>query len=125
VTTPAGTSLPGPTDPEDAKIITLARSALARTSAPAGACLRDTDGRTYAAAAVDLPHLQLSAVAVAVAMAVSSGAQGLEAVALAGPAGPGAGDLDLLRDLPGAGVVLWHVDPGGQVQQRVALDDRS
>ena len=44
--------------------------------------MRDHDGRTYAGAAVDLPSLQVSAVGVAVAMAVSSGAQGLEAVAL-------------------------------------------
>ncbi len=112
-----------PSNPEDAKIITLARSALARTAAPAGACLRDSDGRTYAASAVRLPHLQLSAVAVAVAMAVSSGAQGLEAIALAGTDGPSADDLAVLRDLPGAGAVLWHVDPRGSVQHKVALDD--
>jgi hypothetical protein len=112
-----------PTDPEDLKIITLARSALARTAAPAGACLRDSDGRTYAAASVRLPHLELSAVAVAVAMAVSSGAQGVEAVALAGSDGPSSGDLDVLGDLPGSGVVLWHVDATGNVQQKVALDD--
>ena len=34
-------------EPEDAKIVTLARSALARTGAPEGAAVRDTDGRTY------------------------------------------------------------------------------
>ena len=112
--------VPVPTDPEDAKIITLARSALARTQARQGACVRDTDGRTYAASSVDLPHLRLSAVAVAVAMAVSSGAAGLEAVALAGAA-PDPGDLDVVRDLPGQGVALWHVDPRGQVQGRVEV----
>ena len=73
---------PTPDDPEDVKIITLARASRARTAAAEGACVRDTDGRTYAAAAVDLAHLKLSAVAVAVAMAVSSGAQALEAVAV-------------------------------------------
>ncbi|WP_375426036.1 cytidine deaminase [uncultured Friedmanniella sp.] len=117
------TTGPAPTDPEDVKIITLARAALARTAATSGACLRDTDGRTYAASSVALPHLRLSAVAVAVAMAISSGAQGLEALALAGADGPSGGDLDVLRDLPGTGVVLWHVDPRGQVVQKVALDD--
>jgi hypothetical protein len=108
-----------PTNPEDAKIITLARSALARTGAAEGACVRDTDGRTYAAASVQLPHLTLSAVAVAVAMAVSSGAAGLEAAALAGTSGPDELDLAVLADLPGSGVVLWHVDPRGQVQRKV------
>ena len=34
-------------DPEDAKIVTLARSARARTGAAEGAAVRDTDGRTY------------------------------------------------------------------------------
>ena len=110
-----------PTDPEDAKIITLARSALARTQARQGACLRDTDGRTYAAASVELPHLRLSAVAVAVAMAVSSGAEGLEAVALAATEGPADEDLAVLGDLPGRHAVLWHVDPRGQLQARLEL----
>ena len=76
-----------PEDPEDLKLITLARAALARTGAQQGACVRDTDGRAYAAASVHLEHLKLSAIAVAVAMAVSSGAGGLEAVALVGERG--------------------------------------
>ncbi len=33
-------------DPEDGKIVTLARSARARTGAAEGAAVRDTDGRT-------------------------------------------------------------------------------
>ena len=66
-------------DPEDAKLVTLARSTRARTAAFEGACVRDQDGRTYAGATVDLPTLRLTAVQVAVAMAVSSGVQRLEA----------------------------------------------
>ena len=65
--------------PEDAKLVTLARSARARTRAAQGAAVRDGDGRTYVAATVALPSLELSALQVAVAMAVSSGAPGLEA----------------------------------------------
>ena len=111
----------GPSDPEDLKIITLARSALARTPTGQGACVRDTDGRTYAGAGVHLEHLRLSAIAVAVAMAVSSGAPGLEAVALAGVDGPTNGDLAIVGDLPGTGVVVWHVDPRGNPQARIEL----
>ena len=59
-------------DQEDAKIMTLARAARARTGAPAGAAVRDLDGRTYAAAQVTLPSLPLSALRVAVAMAALS-----------------------------------------------------
>ena len=69
-------------DPEDAKLVTLARSARGRTGAPEGAAVRDTDGRTYLAATVDLPSLQLSALQAAVAAAVSSGVTGLEAAAV-------------------------------------------
>jgi hypothetical protein len=77
---------------EDAKLVTLARASRARTNAAQGAAVRDIDGRTYAAAAVDLPSMSLSALQVAVAMAVSSGAAGLEgAVVLADRPGDAAG----------------------------------
>jgi hypothetical protein len=109
-----------PDDPEDLKLITLARAALVRTHAQQGACLRDTDGRAYAAASVHLNHLRLSAIAVAVAMAVSSGAAGLEAVAVAG-APPSEDDLDVLRDLPGSGVAVWSADVHGNVLQASKL----
>jgi cytidine deaminase len=70
------------TNPEDAKIITLARAARARLDAPEGAAVRDTDGRTYSATTVDLTSLRLTALQAAIAAAVSSGAEGLEAVAV-------------------------------------------
>ena len=49
---------------EDAKLVTLARATRARVGAAEGAAVRDADGRTYAAATVDLPSLQLSALQV-------------------------------------------------------------
>ena len=63
---------------EDRKLVTLARATRARTGAAEGAAVRDSDGRTYAAATVDLPSLQVSALGVCVAMAVASGSTGLE-----------------------------------------------
>ena len=69
-------------DPEDAKLITLARSARARTGAAEGAAVRDDTGRTYVATTVDLPSLQLTALQGAVAAAVSSGVRTLEAAAV-------------------------------------------
>ena len=57
-------------DQEDAKIVTLARSARARIGAAEGAAVRDTDGRTYLACTVSLPSLRLSALQAAVAAAV-------------------------------------------------------
>ena len=101
-------------DPEDAKIVTLARSARARTGVAEGAAVRDTDGRTYVGTTVALPSLSLTALQAAVAAAVASGATGLEAAAVvtagdgADPAGRAAvADLTptapvLVADLTGA-----------------------
>ncbi|MQA95862.1 MAG: cytidine deaminase [Streptosporangiales bacterium] len=101
-------------DPEDAKIVTLARSARARADAEEGAAVRDETGRTYAACTVDLPSLKISALRLAVAMAAASGATALEAAALvtgAEPGLPAADDLAAVRDLgPAAPVLLAGPD---------------
>jgi hypothetical protein len=103
-------------DPEDAKLVTLARSTRARIRAAEGACVRDRDGRTYAGATVDLPTLRLSAVQVAVAMAVTSGARGLEAVVVLGTeAAVREADLSVVRDLAGPGVPVHLAAPDGTV----------
>lgn len=104
------------TDPEDDKIIKLARAARARTGAAEGACIRDTDGRTYAATTVALPHLRLSAVAVAIAMGVSSGAPGLEAVAVVGEAPLSEGDRAVIADLGGDDVTILLAGPDGNLR---------
>lgn len=67
---------------EDAKLVTLAKGTRARVGADQGAAVRDSDGRTYAAASVALESLTLSALQVCVAMAHASGSRGLEAVVL-------------------------------------------
>lgn len=69
-------------DPEDAKIITLARSARARSGSETGAAVRDETGRTYAAVDVRFDSFGLTALQLAVAMAASSGATSLEAAAV-------------------------------------------
>ncbi|MFD9128214.1 cytidine deaminase [Kitasatospora sp. NPDC059571] len=97
-------------DPEDKKIITLARSIRARNGVAEGAAVRDETGRTYVAGSVELPSLRLSAVQAAVAMAVAGGAKGLEAAAVvAEGAEPAEADLAVVRDLGGAGTPLLLV----------------
>jgi hypothetical protein len=97
---------------EDAKLVTLARATRARTGAAQGAAVRDTDGRSYAAASVSLPSMSLSALQVAVAMAVSSGAPGLEAaVVLADRPGDSAG-VAAVHDVA-ASVSVYFVDAKG------------
>lgn len=102
------------TSAEDRKLVTLARSTRARTGAAEGAAVRDTDGRTYAGATVDLPSLQVSALGVCVAMAVASGSSGLEAAVLLTEAPDVSGnDLAALRDFGGDSVVVLVGDHRG------------
>ncbi|OPG14713.1 cytidine deaminase [Microbispora sp. GKU 823] len=104
-------------DPEDNKIITLARSARARGGTPEGAAVRDETGRTYAATTVALPSLRLSALQAAVAMAVSSGAKALEAAAIVSEADdPAEQDLAVVEDM-GNGT-LFLAAPDGSLKGR-------
>lgn len=100
---------------EDAKLVTLARSTRARVGAPEGAAVRDENGRTYAAATVELPSLRLTALEVCVAMAISSGSRGLEAAVVLTQAVGGVAGLAAVRDFAGSGVPVHVGDPGGGV----------
>ena len=110
---------------EDAKIVTLARGARLRAYTPhpdrpdgvaEGASVRDTDGRTYAAATVqhDRPELSTSAIRAAVAAAASSGVRGFEAVAVVTTVPVSADDLAVVAQL-GAGVPVLVAGPDGVV----------
>ena len=106
---------------EDAKLVTLARATRARTRAAEGAAVRDADGRTYAAASVALPSLALSALQVCVAMAVASGARGLEAAVLLRDGGADLADADraALTEFAGVGVSVHLGSPVGSVARTV------
>jgi hypothetical protein len=107
-------------DPEDAKIVTLARASRGRTGAPEGAAVRDTDGRTYTAATVALPSLALTALQAAVAAAVSSGATALEAAAVVTAADAvDAASLAAVGDLT-PGTPVLRADASGAVVETVA-----
>jgi hypothetical protein len=73
-------------DPEDAKLVTLARSARPRGLSEGlpqeGAAVRDETGRTYVAATVEKGPLALPALHLAVASALASGARTFEAAAV-------------------------------------------
>ena len=127
---PLESSLPesAPLGPEDAKLVTLARSARARTGAAEAAAVRDTVGRSYVATTVSLPSLQLAALEAAVAAAVSSGAQGLEAAAVVmvdggseRSGGSHVGGVVAVRELAsGVGAVpILVADLDGHVRERL------
>lgn len=97
---------------EDAKLVTLARATRARTRAAEGAAVRDLDGRTYAGASVGLERLRLSALEVCVAMAISSGSTGLEAVVVLSD---GDVDVEAASEFAGAGVPVLVGDATGSI----------
>jgi hypothetical protein len=102
--------------PEDAKLVTLARASRARTQAEHGAAVRDQDGRTYVASTVALPSVHVDALDLAVAMAVSSGATGIEAAALVGEMSPEpVVNGTAVRDVSGHDISVFLADPAGTV----------
>jgi len=113
-------------NPEDAKIVTLARGARLRAHVPhtgfaEGAAVRDTDGRTYAAATVENadPGLTTSALRAAVAAGASSGVRAFEAAALVTDGLVSSADLAVLREF-GVGVPLHVAGPDGIVNEVLA-----
>ena len=113
-------------DPEDLKIVALARATRVRAHVPhtgiaEGAAVRDTDGRTYAAATVENadPALTTSALRAAVAAAASSGARSFEAAAVVTGALLSEADLAVLREF-GVGVPLLLAGDDGQVHHVVS-----
>lgn len=107
---------------EDAKLVTLARSARLRAYAPhtghaEGAAVRDGDGRTYAAATVEHadPRLTTTALRGAVAAAASSGVRTFEAAAVVGEREPAADDLALLAEF-GTGLPVLLAGPDGALR---------
>ena len=100
---------------EDEKLVTLARATRVRTGAAEGAALRDLDGRTYAAATVDLPSLRISALGACIAMAVASGARGVEAAVVLNEGAFAEAQLDPLREFAGLGVPVHHGGPNGTI----------
>jgi cytidine deaminase len=109
-------------DPEDGKLVTLARGARLRAHAPhtsvaEGAAVRDTDGRTYAAATVENadPSLTTTALRAAVAAAASSGARSFEAAVVVSEQDLRDADVAVLREF-GTGVPVLLAGPDAVVR---------
>ena len=100
---------------EDKKLTTLARATRARTDAAEGAAVRDLDGRTYAGASVALTSLTLGALDVCVAMAIASGARGLEAAVVLTTAADNP-SLDAVHEFAGPDVVVHVGDQRGTLR---------
>jgi cytidine deaminase len=104
-------------DPQDAKLITLARASMARIGADTGAAVRDAEGRSYAAAPVELTCLRVGALDLAVAQAVSAGATGFEAAAVVTSIEDPIVSMASVREVGGEGVAVYVANPQGDVVQ--------
>jgi hypothetical protein len=102
-------------DPQDAKLVTLARASMARIGAKQGAAVRDLDGRSYAAAPVALTCIRIGALDLALAQAVSAGASGLEAAAVVRAEEDGEISLAAVREVGGEGLPVYVANPKGEV----------
>jgi cytidine deaminase len=113
---------------EDAKLVVLARSARLRSYTPhgeisEGAAVRDTDGRTYAAATVGhgRPELVTSALRAAVVAAAASGARRFEAAAVVTEqSAPAPDDLAVLAEF-GSGIPVFLAGPDGVPRNRTVV----
>jgi len=72
------------TNPEDAKLETLARATQRRTGSEQAAALRDSTGRTYVAINISTPSFSIDAMAAVFTVAMASQISGIEAVVVVG-----------------------------------------
>ncbi len=71
-------------NPEDLKLLTLAKSTMARSSSESAAALRDNTGRTYVAIAVASGSFEVDALLAVLTVAKASSIRGIEAVVVCG-----------------------------------------
>lgn len=100
------------TNSEDEKLFTLAKASLQRNNVKQSAALRDGTGRTHVGNAIDLDSLRLDALQVALAMALSSGAEKVEAAVIVGTA-PSEAALANIREVSGS-AAIWFVHADGR-----------
>lgn len=96
---------------EDLKLLTLAKSSQQRNGAQQCAALRDGTGRTHVGHRVTLTALHLDALEVAMAMALSSGADAIEAAVVVGD-NPSGSAISNIREISPKALV-WHVSEDG------------
>lgn len=107
-----------PMSDEDTKLATLARGARGRIGAPEGAAIRDDMGRTYSGTTINSTSFQLTALQLAVAQAIASGAGGVECAVIVGTGD--SPDVACVADLGGAGVPVILCSPDGSIRARLS-----
>ena len=73
-------------NPEDLKLLTLAKATMARSNSKSAAALRDNTGRTYVAIPVKSGDFEIDSLLAVLVVAKASGIIGIEAIVIAGEA---------------------------------------
>jgi len=98
-------------NPEDAKLETLARATQRRTNSEQAAALRDSTGRTYVAINISIPGLIVDAVTAVLTVALASQISGIEAIVILGD-----GSVNIA---PARGFapkcLIWRIDSAGEI----------
>jgi hypothetical protein len=71
-------------NPEDLKLLTLAKATMARSNSNSAAALRDNTGRTYVAIPVKSGALEVDALLAVLVVAKASSINGIEAIVICG-----------------------------------------
>lgn len=106
-------------DPDDQKLVSLARSARARIGSRRAGAVRDNTGRSYVGADVELPSLRITGLDLAVAQAVAAGATGLEAAVVVADDPAAVLAIDAVTDVGPRGVPVYVTDRSGTVVRAV------
>lgn len=98
-------------NPEDAKLETLARATQLRTNSEQAAALRDTTGRTYVGINISIPEFTVDAATSVFTVAMASQISGIEAIVIFGE-GP-------VNIAPARGFaskcLIWRIDSTGEI----------
>jgi len=99
------------TNPEDAKLDTLARATQRRTGCEQAAALRDSTGRTYVAINISTPSFSVDSIAAVFTVSMASQISGIEAVVVVGD---GPINVEPVREYA-PNCLIWRINAGGEI----------
>ncbi|MFZ4064003.1 MAG: hypothetical protein ACOYK0_03410 [Candidatus Nanopelagicaceae bacterium] len=83
-------------NPEDLKLLTLAKATMVRSNARSAAALRDNTGRTYVAIPVKSGNFEIDSLLSVLVVAKASQITGIEAIVIAGEVAP-TSSIEIIR----------------------------
>ena len=83
-------------NPEDLKLMTLAKATMARSNSKSAAALRDSTGRTYVAIPVSSGNFEIDSLLSVLVVAKASQISGIEAIVIAGEIAP-TSSIEIIR----------------------------